>query len=178
MINQVFKTALFFIVMVLIQVLLLNNIHLFNIAVPFLYMYFILRISFRYSRNWVLFLSFLLGLTIDFFFHTLGVHAAACTLIALVRYPLVGVVYDKEIPDDLVPSIRSFGFGAYFRYMIVMVCIHHVAIFLLESFDLSNIGVLLKRMLASIVLTSLMILIVEVFSMYSSSSKGKNESKQ
>ena len=42
MINHILRSAIYFVVFVLIQVLILNNIHFMRIATPFLYLYSIL----------------------------------------------------------------------------------------------------------------------------------------
>ena len=42
MINNLLRGFIYFVVFVLIQVLILNNIHFLRIATPFLYLYFII----------------------------------------------------------------------------------------------------------------------------------------
>ena len=42
MINNILRGFIYFVVLVLVQVLILNNIHFLRVATPFLYLYFIL----------------------------------------------------------------------------------------------------------------------------------------
>ena len=51
MINNLLRGFIYFVVFVLIQVLILNNIHFLRIATPFLYLYFIIKMPVGSSRN-------------------------------------------------------------------------------------------------------------------------------
>ena len=55
-----------FIGLVLLQVLILNSVHIAGYATPFLYIYFILKFSSGTSRNELMLWAFFFGLTIDF----------------------------------------------------------------------------------------------------------------
>lgn len=88
MINNLLRGFIYFVVFVLIQVLVLNNIHFLRIATPFLYLYFIIKMPVGSSRTQVVFFSFIAGVVIDTFSNTPGMHAAACTLAGFCREPL------------------------------------------------------------------------------------------
>src|SRR5476649_733601 len=77
--------ALRFVVLVFIQVFLLKNIALYNLATPYFYILFILLLPFETPNVLLFILAFLMGLTIDAFYDTPGLHAAACSLLAFVR---------------------------------------------------------------------------------------------
>lgn len=83
------RGLVYFVVLVLIQALILNNIHFLRIATPFLYLYFIIKMPVGTSRDLVVLFSFLIGLVIDMFSNTHGMHAAACTLAGFIREPLI-----------------------------------------------------------------------------------------
>ncbi len=84
MINNLLRGFIYFVVFVLIQVLILNNIHFLRIATPFLYLYFIIKMPVGSSRTQVVFFSFIAGVVIDTFSNTPGMHAA-CTLAGFCR---------------------------------------------------------------------------------------------
>src|SRR3982750_4977094 len=89
-----------FVSLVFIQVFLLKNITLYNLSTPYLYILFILLLPFE-TPNVVLFiLAFILGLTIDAFYDTPGLHAAACTLLALVRVLFISITVQKDGFDN------------------------------------------------------------------------------
>jgi len=163
MIKSIFKLAVYFVFYVALQVLLLNNIHLFNIATPLLYLYVILKIPVHISRSQVIVISFLLGIVMDIFFNTLGMHAAACSLAGMFRNPIMYSFTEKELLEEATPSYQTLGVGAFIRYASSLVIIHHVALFCIESISLFDPVFLLIRIFACVLLTALLIFIVEAF---------------
>ena len=85
MIKQTIHIVLQFVGFVLLQVWVLNNIHLFRVAELFLYIYVIVKFPTQMSRSQMVVTSFLLGFAIDMFSNTPGMHAAACSLTGFLR---------------------------------------------------------------------------------------------
>ena len=96
MINNLLRGFIYFVVLVLVEVLILNNIHFLRIATPFLYLYFIVKMPVGSPRDLVVLFSFLIGLVIDVFSNTPGMHAAACTLTGFIREPLIRFYMGKD----------------------------------------------------------------------------------
>ena len=71
-----------FILLVLVQVLVLNNIQFLGYIDPYLYILFILVLPVQMPRWFLLILAFALGITIDIFSNTLGMQAFATVFIA------------------------------------------------------------------------------------------------
>ncbi len=165
MINNVLRGTIYFVVFVALQVLILNNIHFFRVATPFLYLYFLVKLPVGISRTHVLMFSFLTGLVIDAFSNTPGMHAAACTLAGFARDPLIQLFMGRDLPEGITPSFQTFGPGGFFRYLLVFVLIHHTTLFLIESFSLFDPLFLVLRILASMCLTILLICAVEAFNL-------------
>jgi rod shape-determining protein MreD len=152
------------VVFVLLQTLVINNIHLFGIVTPFVYFYVLLKMPVDMNRSYIILLSFFLGLVIDSFSNTFGIHAAACSLLGFVRNPLVEQFVDvRELPGGSVPSYRLFGFGKFFYYTLILVTLHHAVLFSIDSFGFFQPAQLFKRMLSSIALTVLLLVIIETF---------------
>ncbi|WP_298663374.1 rod shape-determining protein MreD [uncultured Barnesiella sp.] len=148
-----------FIVMVLLQVTIGNDIHLFGVAIPFFYIYFILRLPLSLSINWTLTLAFVLGLTIDIFSNTPGMNALACVVMAALRKPVLNLYTPRgEDYAEAIPSIRSFGMSLYVRYLLTLSLCFCVVLFLVESLSLLNVGRLILRVVASTALTFLVVL--------------------
>ena len=105
MINNLIRGLLYVIVFVLLQVLFLNNIHFLRIATPFLYLYVILRLPLGESRSGILLFSFFLGLLVDLFGNTAGMHAFATTFAGFCREPLLFTLCLKRHID---PSYDGF----------------------------------------------------------------------
>ncbi|MDR2764073.1 MAG: rod shape-determining protein MreD [Tannerella sp.] len=163
MIKPILKTIFRFVFFVLLQVWVLNNLHLFRIVEPFLYICVILKLPMQITRSQGILISFLLGFTIDVFSNTLGMHAAACTLIGFLRYPLIGVYVGKELTENATPSYYTFGTAAFMRYVATLTIIHHVTLFLIESVSLFDPAFLFLRIFASVILTTLCIFVLEAF---------------
>lgn len=149
-----------FIVLVFVQVFLLKNITLYNISTPYPYILFILLLPFE-TPNVVLFLlSFLLGLTVDAFYDTPGLHAAACVLLALVRVLFISVTVQKDgFDNEPEPTLSIMGFRWFLTYAVILTFIHHTFLFILESFSFSEIIFILQRVITSSVFTVFLMLI-------------------
>ncbi len=148
-----------FIIMLLAQVIVFNHIVLFNVAIPVIFIYFIIRLPITLSVNWAMTLSFLLGLSVDVFSDTQGMNALACTILASLRHPIFRLYFPRE--DDLSipePSIRSLGMGIYIKYLFSMVLMYCVLIFTIEAFTFFNPIQLILRIICSTILSFLLIL--------------------
>ncbi|MDR3268447.1 MAG: rod shape-determining protein MreD [Tannerella sp.] len=163
MIKNAIKIIISFTVFVLLQVWVLNHIHLFKVVVPMLYIYVIVKFPIQMSRSQNIRIAFLLGLTIDMFSNTLGMHAAACSLIGFMRPPVMKLFVEKERLEEATPSYYTFGTGAFMRYVTALVILHHLVLYLVESVSLFDPVFLLIRIFASVILTTLCIFALEAF---------------
>ena len=119
--NNWLRYILLFGVVVFLQVTGGNSIHLFGVAIPFFYIYFLLRLPLSLSTNWVMTLGFLLGLTIDTFCNTPGMHALSCVVLAALRKTVLNLYTPRgEDYIESIPSIRSFGMSLYVRYALTL----------------------------------------------------------
>lgn len=165
MINSVIRGVIYFIVFVLIQVLILNNVYYLRIATPFLYLYFLLKLPVGVSKSTILILSFLTGLTIDVFSNTPGMHAAACTFVGFYRAAMIRFLIGKDLVEGVFPSYAVFGVPGFLRYTFLFVFLHQVVLFLVESLTLFDPLFLAIRILSSTLLSVILIAIVEAFNM-------------
>lgn len=157
--KEILQFSVLFIVMVLVQVLICNHIALFDVAMPIVFIYFILRLPISLSLSVLFSLSFLLGVTVDIFSDTPGVNALACTLLAAFRRP----VYYAYVPrddktKDLIPSISSLGVGVYCKYLISLVGIYCVFVFSIEYFNFADVEEIVLLAASSTLLTFISLL--------------------
>lgn len=157
------KILIYFIFYVALQVLIIDNIHLFRIVTPFLYLYVIVKLPVNISRSQVILISFFLGIIIDIFSNTLGMHAAACSIVGFLRNPLMHSLSSKEIAEGDNPSFKTLGTGSFIKYVTSLIVLHHVTLFLIESLSLFDPAFLLLRIFLCVILTVLLIVIVEAF---------------
>jgi len=148
-----------FVILALLQVLILSNINFLGYINPYLYVFFILLLPLNLSQYKVIFFSFLMGLSIDIFEDSGGIHAAASVLIAYLRPVFLRFSFGISYEHQNV-KFHQTPFAQRFTYISLLVLIHHLMLFLLEIFDLSYSVLILKKTLFSSIFTILLILIV------------------
>jgi rod shape-determining protein MreD len=150
-----------FFVLVFMQVFLLKNITLYNLSTPYLYILFILLLPFE-TPNIILFaLAFILGLTIDAFYDTPGLHAASCVILAFVRILFISITVQKEgFDNEPEPTMSNMGFRWFFTYALILTLFHHFFLFNLEVFRFSEIPYTLSRFVLSSIFTVFLMLLI------------------
>jgi hypothetical protein len=143
------------------QVLVFNNINFLGYINPYPYVLFVLLYPVNGNKYGLLVASFLLGLTLDYFTDSGGVHAASCLILAMIRPSIFrfsfGLSYEYQtvkINDNLTPERFSF--------ILLAVVVHHFIMYTLELFEFQLIFIILWRALISTVFT----IIVSVLLIY------------
>ena len=155
------QNILRFVLLVLFQVLVLNNIQFLGYVCPYIYLLFILSLPVQTPRWLILILAFIIGLTVDVFSNTMGLHAFATVFMAFLRYPVIKLFVSLEENENPSPSLKTFGIANYIKYMLLLVLIHHVVLFSMEAFNFIGFGVLMLKTLISSVVTIVLILAVQ-----------------
>ena len=150
-----------FVGLVLLQALILNNVHIAGYATPFLYLYLILKFESSISRNELMLWAFFLGLSVDIFSDTPGMNAAATVLLAFVRPYLLSAFLSRDTVESIVPSAETMGSTPFLRYVVACVLVHHAALLSIEFFSPAHILTLLLRILSGAVLTVACVAAVE-----------------
>jgi len=132
------KYSIIFISLILIQVLILNQIQFSGFVNPFIYILFVMLLPHSMPKYLLLPLAFFLGLTVDVFSNSLGIHAAAATFIAYLRPALVRIISTRDEEKNDYPGLKQNGFQWFLLYTIVMVFFHHLVLFFLEVFSFSG----------------------------------------
>lgn len=148
-----------FILLVFMQVFLLKNITLYNLSTPYLYILFILLLPFETPNLLLFVMAFILGLTVDAFYNTPGLHAAACVVLAFVRVLFISITVQKDgFDNEPEPSLSLMGFRWFFTYALVLTVLHHFFLFNLEVFRLDEIQYTLSRVVLSSIFTVFLML--------------------
>lgn len=134
---------------------------------PYLYFLFLLWLPFRIPRMGLTLLGFLFGLTLDGFTQTPGLHAASCTLIAYMRPFLINLLMPKDSTEiaHSEPSVASMGPLAYAVYAGVLTFLHHLFLVLLEWLQIGNAWYFLFKVLATTLVSLLLIAVTEMLFM-------------
>jgi hypothetical protein len=116
------------------------------------------------TPNWLLFtLSFLLGISIDLFSDTLGLHATACIIMAFFRTVIIRVtVQEDSFDNEPEPTLGIMGFRWFFFYALILTFIHHFFLLNFEVFSFSEIPNTLSRVFISSLFTLILIFITEL----------------
>lgn len=152
LVNYLHKLGWFF-GLVLLQALILNNVHIAGVATPFLYIYLILKFESETPRNTLMLWAFFLGLAVDVFSDTPGMNAAATVLLAFLRPFFLRLFVPRDTLDNLVPALHTMGLASFLKYLVVCVLVHHTMLFMLEFFSLVRWDMLLLRIVCSAALT-------------------------
>jgi len=154
------RNIFLFVVLILFQVLVMDNVLISGYMIPYIYVLFILLMPFETPRWLQLLAGFALGLAMDLFSGTLGMHTAASVLAAFVRPYLLDLLSPREgYEPETFPRIHFYGFLWFLKYAVLIVVIHHLALFYLEVFQLKHfLSTLLRVLLSSILTTSTIVL--------------------
>ncbi len=164
MVTQIIKYIGFFIAFILFQGIILNNIELSGYINPYLYVAFILMLPFE-TPNWlVLLIAFLLGLIMDMFTSTLGMHISATLFMAFCREYLLKLIAPRGGYEfNHKPSLQVMGFSWYLLYASILVLLHHLFLFYIESFKITQFFSTFFRAVFSSIFTLTLILAVQLF---------------
>ena len=161
LVKNIFRLAIF----ILVQVFVLNKIpHLHRFIIPLLYFLFILWLPFSITRIGLLLVGFVTGLILDYFTMTLGLHTAACVLIAYVRPFVINLLIPKDTAEFNYrePSPRGMGWAPYTVYVFVLTLLHHTYLVLLEWLDFGTFLDFIIKVGATTGISLLLIFTVEL----------------
>ncbi|MDE6628301.1 MAG: rod shape-determining protein MreD, partial [Muribaculaceae bacterium] len=162
MAKEILKFIFLFIILTLCQVVVFNHICLFGVAVPLVFIYFIIKLPVTLGVNWAMTVSFLLGLTVDLFSNTQGMNALACTILSVCQVPVLNLYLPRQ--DDLgnpEPSIRTLGAAVFMKYAVTMTLIYCTLFFLIEAFAFFNVIDLILKIAGSSALTFVIVMAID-----------------
>lgn len=160
--NIILKNIIRFILLVLIQVFVLNNIRINGYVNPYIYVLFILLLPFEIPGWLLLISSFALGLSVDIFSHTPGLNAAASVLMAFCRPTVIRLLSgNKGIEPGEKPGISDMGFRSFFLYSLILIFIHHLLLFYIEIFRFNEFMDTFYRVIMSTAASLVLIILIQ-----------------
>lgn len=151
-----------FVLYLLLQVTIVRNMVLFDVAFCYVYVAFLLLFPFEIRPVPLMIIGFICGLLIDIFYDTLGIHAAGCVLIAFLR-----PYWAKAVPPrggyemGMKPNIKVMGFIWFLIFTLPLIFIHHFVLFFVEVGGLHLLGFTIVKVISSTMLTFLVIVILQ-----------------
>ena len=155
------KNSIRFIALVLLQALVLNHINFLGFINPYLYILFIIIYPIKNSRLLFIFLSFLLGLSVDLFSDSGGVHAAASVTLAFIRPAFLKSIFGALYEHQTI-KFNAVDFLPKLVYISLLTIVHHFIMFSLEIFNISNIILIAQKTLFSSIFTIILCILVTI----------------
>jgi hypothetical protein len=149
-----------FFVLLLVQVLLLKNIEVSTYIGFFIYPLFLILLPIRTPRALQTFLAFLLGLLVDVFYNTPGLHAGVSTFSAYMRDPILRIIEPRGgYTSDKTPNRRLFGDRWFWQYAAVLVFVHIFAFSVLELFAFPTSFAAIERLFLTYLFSLILIIL-------------------
>jgi hypothetical protein len=160
--NLLFQ-AIFFLLYLAIQVLLLKNVAFFHTGFILFYIAFLLFLPVETTPIALMAVGFLLGFLVDIFYDSLGVHASACVATAYVRNYWIAVLTPQGGYDaGSEPRLAGQGLQWFIVYLLPLLLIHHLVLFFAEAGGFTMAGFTVLKAGFSTVLTFLAVLTAEI----------------
>ncbi len=153
--------SVLFVAVTLLQILFFNNLSVSVSLSPLVYIVFILLLPLQSSHFALLMSGLVMGLVMDWSMGLAGVNSIATIFIAFFRPYLLNIVVSKEVlAGSGIPSDTRLGEGAYTRYLVLFVLLHHALFFGLETLSVENVGLYIVRFGVSSVVSILFVWLI------------------
>jgi rod shape-determining protein MreD len=164
MIKVLPRNFLRIIVLVTLQIFVLNNIQFSGFVNPYFYVLFILLLPFE-TPGWLLLtLGFIIGMIIDVFSNTPGLHTSATVFMAFLRPFVLGSFAPRDgYETGTYPRVFYYGFGWFLQYSAILILSHHFFLFYMEVFRLSDFFLTLWRVILSTTFTLFLVVMSQYF---------------
>ncbi len=147
-----------------IQVTILRNLTLFDVAFCFIYIGFILFLPIETNRLILLILAFIIGFVVDLFYDSIGIHAASAVLLAFIRPYWINVLTPQGGYDiGASPTLKQMNFFWFASFALPLILIHHISIFYIEGGS-SLFFFTLVKVFASTIFTYVVLVLVQLLS--------------
>lgn len=163
MIREILRYTFLLTLVLLIQLLVFSRLNIAYLFKPQVYVWFLFILPFSHNRYGLLFVAFGTGLIVDTLSNTYGLHAGACTFLALARS-----ITDLRLNTDaalregmLRPGTRMLGLGGYLLYISALTFGHHFLYFFYEAFRISMLPQVFTTALFSTLGTVASIILLE-----------------
>ncbi|WP_394750274.1 rod shape-determining protein MreD [Spongiimicrobium salis] len=158
--NFYFINVIRFVLLVLVQVLVFNNLNFLGYINPMVYVLFLYWYPIKENKAVLILLGFLLGFMVDLFSDTMAIHAAATVTIAYFRPVIMRFCFGVNFEFQTF-KLSNTTTAQQITFLALLLIVHHLIFFSLEIFNLSNILLILKKVVAT---TSLSLVVCILFS--------------
>ena len=159
---SIIAQVFYFLIYLILQVVLMQNVVLFDVAFCFIYVGFLLLLPFESDAIKLMLLGLAMGLCVDIFYNSFGIHAAASVFIMYIRKYVVGALAPRGgYETGMTPKLKVMGIEWFTAYSLILIFIHHFILFFVEAGGFDMFWYTMVKVLASTVFTFVVILIVQ-----------------
>ena len=149
--NVLISNVVRFVLLLVFQLLVFNNVTIFGYVTPYPYVLFVILFPAKVNRKTLLVCAFLIGYLIDLSSDSGGVHAMASLLLAYNRKRLFNLFFGATYENQTLDLKKPFSMNT-LKYVTFFVLFHHFIIQLFSIFSFAHFGdVILRTILSSIV---------------------------
>ena len=160
--QTIIRLVITFVIYLILQIFVIRNFVLFDVAFCFVYVGCILLLPYEIGTTITLLLSFFIGLTVDIFYNTAGVHAAATVTMGYFRGSVVKFLFPtKGIENEIVISLKDMGAERFIRYIAILTLLHHTILFFIEAANPQLFIITILKIVCSVVFTTFMIFLLQ-----------------
>ena len=160
--QTVIKLVLTFVIYLVLQIVVLRNFVFFDVAFCFVYIACILLLPDEVDPVWVILISFLIGLLVDIFYNTAGVHASASVMIGYLRGYIIKFLFPtKGVENEITITLRDMGGERFIRYVAILTIIHHSMLFFVEAGGFQFFLITVLKIICSVIFTTFLIIILQ-----------------
>lgn len=149
------------VLLLLAQLMILNHMHLFGYATPLVIGYMIICFETGESRMSLLWWGFSMGLIYDLFSNTMGMGAASCVLLAMMKPYILKLFMPRDIVESFKPTIQSMSLSRYIWYSLSCMGLLHFSFYFLEAFTLEDLLLTIGAMIGGTLLATLISVCIE-----------------
>lgn len=161
MYNTLIRNILRFIVLLVVQVLVFDNLGFGTYIHPYVYVLFVLLLPFDTPKWRLLIDGFLIGMAVDIFNGTPGLNAGATVFMAFMRPFIIGITSRKsDIDGKNAPTVTEMGLQWFAVYALLLILLHNLVLFWLEAFSIKLLGLIIAETLLSAPITLLLIILI------------------
>jgi len=161
-----------FIVIMMVQLFILNDIVIKSsitlmgipVFIPLIYPLILLLLPVNMPHWLTMLLGFMVGITMDLFSNTPGVHASACVVLGYVRPYLLNLFFQQNIKElgDTVPTLFRMGFRSFLLYILFALVIHHCYYYIIQIWSFKNILLIVYKTILSTLLSIILIILSQL----------------
>lgn len=152
MLQDNIKILISIIILVLIQTLIFNQITLFGFSYPTVYLFFVISYRFDKSQFILIFLGFLLGLTIDLLQGSSGANTIATLFISFLRPLIIKFSFGNNLDSISLLNMNSKTSNQVV-YTASIIIVHQVILQCVAYLDFDHFMVIFRNTIINSTLT-------------------------